>query len=92
MQEVIFHLQTITPLFMAGGEYSPIPIRPKRQQEKTGKRTFATHGWDLQTEIRSSSFRGFSGLFIHLLAGRLNLLLYPGILSLSICFLLPLIS
>ena len=55
MQEVTFDLQTITPLFMAGADYRSIPIPSKRQQ---GKRTFATQGWDLQAEIRSSSFRG----------------------------------
>ena len=55
MQEVTFDLQTITPLFMGGADYQSIPIPPKWQQ---GKRTYATQGWDLQAEIRSSSFRG----------------------------------
>jgi CRISPR-associated protein Cmr1 len=55
MQEVTFTLQTITPMFLAGADYKSISIPPKRQQ---GKRTYATQGWDLQAEIRSSSFRG----------------------------------
>lgn len=53
MQEVTFDLQTITPLFLAGGNYNPTP--PQRPQ---GRERFAAEGKDLQAELRPASFRG----------------------------------
>ncbi|HLI05877.1 MAG TPA: type III-B CRISPR module RAMP protein Cmr1 [Ktedonobacteraceae bacterium] len=78
MQEVTFHLQTITPLFLAGAEYNFdwIPEhrcqpREDRQQGKKTKSTFADHGWKLQAEIRSPSFRGLMRYWLRAAVGGL---------------------
>ncbi|HEY4036835.1 MAG TPA: type III-B CRISPR module RAMP protein Cmr1 [Ktedonobacteraceae bacterium] len=55
MQEVTFTLQTVTPLFLAGADYNSIHIPEKKQQ---GRKYFVKDGWDLQPEVRPSSFRG----------------------------------
>ncbi|MBV9228007.1 MAG: type III-B CRISPR module RAMP protein Cmr1 [Chloroflexi bacterium] len=71
MQEVIFDLQTITPIFLAGAEYSLNPIRDQRQRERDGRRTFATHGWDLQAEMRPPSLRGLMRYWLRAAVGGL---------------------
>lgn len=78
MQEVTFHLQTITPLFLAGAEYNfdwlPEGRREPpedRQQGKKRKSTFADHGWKLQADIRSPSFRGLMRYWLRAAVGGL---------------------
>jgi CRISPR-associated protein Cmr1 len=69
MQEVIFNLQTITPLFMAGTDYKSISIPQNRRQ---GKHTYAEEGWDLQAEVRPPSFRGLMRYWLRAAFGGLS--------------------
>jgi len=71
MQEVTFTLQTITPLFLAGGEQKRVKV-PKSKQTFQGWQIpsyIDDYAWQYKAELRVPSFRGLMGYWQRALVG-----------------------
>ncbi len=60
MQEVIFTLQTITPMFLAGAEQKKVKVPPPRQPFRgwEAPSKMDDYSWQSRAELRVPSFRG----------------------------------